>query len=86
LKKKRITNLAQAPPRTALKIVDISGGQGVRWRLLTLGFHKNDLVELDRQSIFRGPVLVKNLMSGTSVALGRGVAQKIIVEVIDEKK
>lgn len=78
-------SLAQAPSDIPLKIVEIFGGHGVRRRLFALGFHKNDLIELDSQSIFRGPILVKNLTSDTSVALGRGIAQKIMVEIVDEK-
>ena len=50
-----------------------------------MGFHKGDTIELDSMAIFRGPVLVRNLTSDTSVALGRGIAQRIIVEIIDEK-
>lgn len=79
-------SLAQAPPDTPLRIVDILGGHGVRRRLFTLGFHKNDLIELDSQSILRGPVLVRNLSTDTSIALGRGIAQKIIVEIADERR
>jgi Fe2+ transport system protein FeoA len=78
-----VISLIQAPPDTPLKIVGILGGHGVRRRLMAMGFHKNDTVELDSQAIFRGPVLIKNLTSDTSVALGRGVAQKIMVEIIE---
>jgi len=78
-----VISLIQAPPDTPLKIVDILGGHGVRRRLMAMGFHKNAIIELDSQAIFRGPVLVKNLTSDTSVALGRGVAQKIMVEIIE---
>ncbi|MFB0564197.1 MAG: ferrous iron transport protein A [Candidatus Aminicenantaceae bacterium] len=79
-------NLAEAPPDTPLRIIDIFGGHGVRRRLFAMGFHRGDLIELDSQSILRGPVLVRNLTSDTSVALGRGIAQKIIVEIVDEGK
>ena len=78
-----VISLIQAPPDTPLKIVDILGGHGVRRRLMAMGFHKNAIIELDSQAIFRGPVIVKNLTSDTSVALGRGVAQKIMVEIIE---
>jgi Fe2+ transport system protein FeoA len=81
----KMMSLAQAPPDTPLKIVEILGGHGVRRKLFALGFHKNDLIELDSQSIFRGPILVRNLTSDTSVALGRGIAQRIMVEIVDEK-
>lgn len=78
-----VISLIQAPPDTPLKIVDILGGHGVRRRLIAIGFHKNDTIELDSRAIFRGPILVKNMTADTSVALGRGVAQKIMVQIIE---
>ncbi len=62
----------------------VSGGHGVRRRLLSLGLHKNDIIELDSQGVFGGAVLIKDLSSDTSVALGRGVASKIMVEIVDK--
>lgn len=76
-------SLAKAPSDTPLKIMDILGGHGVRRRLIAMGFHKNDTIELDSRAIFHGPILVKNLTADTSIALGRGVAQKIMVEIIE---
>lgn len=79
-------DLTQAPYDKQLRIVDIRGGHGIRRRLLSLGFHKNHIVELDSRCILKGPILVKDLTSDTSVALGRGIAQKIMVEIVDEKE
>lgn len=76
--------LIDAPKGKALKILNIDGGDGVRRRLMALGFHKDDLVELNSQAIWRGPIVVRNLTSDTRVALGRGVAQKILVEIADD--
>ena len=59
-------------------------GESVRRRLMALGFHKGDVVELDGQAILRGPLLVRNCTSDTTVALGRGVAQKVLVEPVHE--
>lgn len=81
-----MVSLIKAPHDKTLKIVEVKGGHGVRRRLLSLGFHKNDTVELDSRGILRGPLVVKNLNSGTSVALGRGVAQKVMVEIVGDKK
>lgn len=78
-------SLNDAPRDRVLRVMNISGGHGVRRRLLALGFHKNDTVELDSKSILGGPLLIRNLTSGASVALGRGIAQKIWVEIVDEK-
>ncbi|MDW7761403.1 MAG: FeoA family protein [Acidobacteriota bacterium] len=76
--------LIDAPKGKTLKIVNIDGGDGVRRKLMALGFHKDDLVELNSQAILRGPVIVRNLTSDARVALGRGVAQKILVAIADE--
>jgi len=72
--------LPEAPLNAPLRVVELAGGETVRRRLLSMGFHKGDLVELDAEAIFRGPLLVRNLTSDTKIALGRGVAQKILVE------
>jgi Fe2+ transport system protein FeoA len=76
--------LSEAPRGRPLRIIDIQGGEGVRRRLFALGFHKDDLIEVDSQGILRGPLLVKNLTADTSVALGRGIAQKILVHAIPD--
>ncbi len=73
-------NLIEAPHNTPLRIVDLAGGESVRRRLMAMGFHKGDIVELDGKAIFSGPLLVRNVTSDTTVALGRGVAQKVLVE------
>jgi Fe2+ transport system protein FeoA len=75
-------DLLEAPHGQPLRIVDLCGGENVRRRLMALGFHKDDIVELDGQAILRGPLLVRNCTSDTTVALGRGVAQKVLVELI----
>ena len=77
--------LVDAPRNTPLRVAELLGGENVRRRLLSMGFHKDDLVELDSQAILRGPVLVRNLTSGTRVALGHGVALKILVEIVHER-
>jgi Fe2+ transport system protein FeoA len=77
-------NLLEAPRGTPLRIVDLAGGEGFRRRLMALGFHRGDVVELDGKAIFRGPLLVRNCTSDTTVALGRGVALKVLVEPAHE--
>jgi ferrous iron transport protein A len=78
--------LAEAPHGRPLRIVDIQGGEGVRRRLFALGFHKDDLVEVNSRGILRGPLLIRNLTADTSVALGRGVASKIMVDIVLDGK
>ncbi len=78
--------LTQAPRGKHLKIVAIQGGSEVRRRLFSLGFHINDTIDLDSKSIMGGPVLIRNINSDSTVAVGRGIAQKILVEVIGGKE
>jgi Fe2+ transport system protein FeoA len=78
-------NLVKAPHNTPLRIVELSGGESVRRRLMALGFHKGEIVELDGRAIFRGPLLVRNCTSDTTIALGRGVALKVHVELVHER-
>ncbi|MBM3295183.1 MAG: ferrous iron transport protein A [Candidatus Aminicenantes bacterium] len=66
-----------------LRIVDIAGGEGVRRRLFALGFQPGDRVECGQRGIFGGPVVLKNLRTGVSMAVGRGIARKILVAVDD---
>jgi Fe2+ transport system protein FeoA len=77
--------LTEAPLNTPLRIVGVLGGEGVRRRLLALGFHRNDLIQLESQAILSGPLLVRNLTCDIRVALGRGVAQKVLIERGDEQ-
>jgi len=79
----QVMRLSEAPQGKQLRIVDIVGGHGLRRRLMALGFHKDDLIARNSDALFGGPILIKNLNCNTSVALGRGVAHKILVEVLD---
>jgi len=63
-----------------VKVVSISGGWGVRQRLGCLGIHPGDIITIKRSAIMQGPILIK--IHGNQVALGRGVASRILVEVI----
>jgi len=63
-----------------VKVVDISGGWGIRQRLGCLGIHPGDMITVKKSAIMRGPILIS--IHGNQVALGRGVARKVIVEVV----
>jgi ferrous iron transport protein A len=62
-----------------VKVVSISGGWGLRQRLGCLGIHPGDIIIVKRSAIMRGPILIS--VHGNQVALGRGVARKVTVEV-----
>jgi Fe2+ transport system protein FeoA len=79
-----MTDLMKAPRGLPLRVVDISGGEGVRRRLFSLGIHPGDLIEFLSQGIMGGPVLIRPVGSGVTIAIGRGVARKILVEICHE--
>jgi len=78
--------LTEAPFNVPLRVVEILGGHGARRRLLSMGFHRGDVIELDSQAILNGPLVVRNVETDTKIALGRGIAQRILVEVADERR
>ena len=76
-----IVNLANVTPGSKVRVIEIRGGLGIRQRLSCLGIHPGDLMIVQASGIMRGPVLVN--IHDNKVALGRGVASKIMVEVIN---
>jgi len=60
-------------------VVDIEGGRGLIRRLLELGFTPGTRVKVLKVSP-PGPLLVE--VRESRIALGRGVAMKVLVEVI----
>jgi ferrous iron transport protein A len=65
--------------RRQVRVIAIDGGHGVRSHLNTLGIHIGDWLTVVERAPFRGPVLVE--VNGTRVALGRGIAAKVKVDV-----
>jgi len=61
-----------------VRVVSISGGWGIRQRLGCLGIHPGDIITVRRSAIMRGPILIS--VHGNQVALGRGVAGRVVVE------
>lgn len=60
------------------KVIDIKGGSGIRQRLSQMGIHPGDEITMLRYGALRGPTLIE--IHGSQVALGRGIASRIIVE------
>ena len=61
------------------RVIMIDGGQRVHSYLNTLGIYIGDWLTVVQRAPFRGPVLIE--IHGTRVALGRGVARKIQVDM-----
>ena len=61
------------------RVIMIEGGHRVRAHLNTLGIHIGDWLTVVERAPFRGPVLVE--VNGSRLALGRGIAAKIRVDI-----
>jgi Fe2+ transport system protein FeoA len=75
-----MTSLLTIGPGVSVRIVDIAGGEAVRRRLFSLGLHIGDRIELTRRGILRGPVLIRHESTGVTLAIGRRIAHKIMVQ------
>jgi len=74
-----MTTLEKVVVQREARVTEIRGGSGVRTHLNTLGIHVGDVLLVVERAPFRGPILVE--VHGTRVALGRGVARKVEVEL-----
>lgn len=74
-----IKTLASVEPGQKVKVIEVKGGWGMRQKLCELGIFPDQIVTLASASLWKGPVLVQT--NSNEVALGRGVARKVIVEV-----
>ena len=75
-----LKTLLEVPTNKKVKIVNIVGGRGARKQLAQFGIGIGSIVKVKRNAPFAGPLLIEN--HGMAVALGRGVAAKILVEEI----
>ena len=75
----RMMTLDTVDIRRQARVILIDGGHGVRSHLNTLGIHIGDWLTVVERAPFRGPVLVE--VNGTRVAIGRGIANKVKVDI-----
>lgn len=61
-----------------VRVIRLEGGSGLADKLTQHGLFPGDYVQVVRRAPLGGPVLVA--VHGREIALGRGVAQKIVVE------
>lgn len=71
-------NLAQAECKN-LRVIKINGGNSVKSKLYHLGIYEGTEIE-KKISYKKGPIIIKVLNS--DIAIGRGMAEKIIVEEV----
>jgi len=72
--------LLQIHPGTSVRVIDFDGGVNLRSKLTQYGIYPGDRLRLLRKAPLGGPLLVE--CNDREIALGRGVADKIIVELV----
>lgn len=73
--------LDKIPAKTHVTIQEVKGGKGLIQKLQVMGIRKGQKIELSSKQWFHGPITIK--VNGREITLGRGMARKILVEVID---
>jgi len=71
--------LLQFSPGASVRVIKFNGGANLRSKLTQYGIHPGDCLRLLRQAPLGGPLLVE--CNEREIALGRGIADKIIVEL-----
>jgi ferrous iron transport protein A len=66
------------PGQTGI-VVEVRGGRGIVARLNAMGIRPGVLISKQTAQLFGGPVVVR--VGATQLALGFGVAQRIMVKV-----
>jgi len=66
------------------KIIRISGGHGIAGKLEALGIRQGEEIKKISDQWMRGPVLLQH--GHSQLALGFGMASKVLVEIIGEDK
>jgi ferrous iron transport protein A len=75
-----INNLLQVKIGTTIRIQSFEGGKALASKLRQYGLFIGDQARVLRMGTFAGPILLE--VNGREIALGRGIAAKIIVETI----
>ena len=72
-------NLLDLPKGKLAKVIDYRGGRNVDCKLRQLGISPGRMVKVLRYAPLGGPLMLD--VEGRSVALGRGIAARVQVEV-----
>jgi Fe2+ transport system protein FeoA len=84
LRKGEDMKLSEVPAGKLVKLSLIEGGRGVFLGLSRLGIFQGDLIRVLESAPFRGPILIEHIPTGAKIAIGRGMARRIVVELVDE--
>jgi len=74
-----VNTLDRIPRGKTVTVSRIEGGWRIRQKLNQMGIHIGDQILIKRHGFMGGPTLIQ--IHGSEVAIGRGMAQKIIVNL-----
>lgn len=75
------TNLRELQNGQSAEIVRVDGGHGAQRRIESMGLRAGKIVKKISSMFLGGPVTVQ--VGHTRVSMGRGMAQKVIVKVLE---
>jgi ferrous iron transport protein A len=75
---KKILSLLHLQLNKKAKIIEINGGSGFQRKLRVMGIREGQTIKTVSKQPFSGPLTI--LVGSFQMTLGRGMAQKIIVE------
>ena len=73
-------NLAEIKKDTNCRVISVEGGHGVAKKLSDLGLREGARISKISSQFMKGPVTVR--VGCTEIAVGYGIAKKIMVECI----
>jgi len=73
-------SLSNIPNNKKARIVNVQGGVGFVRKLQVMGIRKGQEIKIVSKQPFKGPLTIE--VCGSQMTLGRGMARKILVEVI----
>lgn len=76
----QVMPLSHLPINKKAKIVSIQGGYGFQRKLGIMGIREKQEIKIVSRQPFHGPLTIE--VRGSQMTLGRGMAQKITVEVV----
>jgi ferrous iron transport protein A len=76
----KILLLSQLTVNQRARILNINGGFGFQRRLRVMGVREGQIIKVISKQPFRGPYTIS--IGGSNITIGRGMANKIAVEVL----
>lgn len=73
-------SLLHLPYNKKARIISIQGGYGLQRKLRVMGIREGQEIKIVSRQPLRGPLTIE--IRDSQMTLGRGMAQKILVEVI----